>query len=75
MVFLIGEVIVEIGVEIVFLFFREIMLDGNLIIFIVRKKLKLFRCYFELLIFKSFWRLVYGKKIVFYVILEIYIRL
>lgn len=55
MVFLIGEVIVEIGVEIVFLFFREIMLDGNLIIFIVRKKLKLFRCYFELLIFKLFW--------------------
>lgn len=55
MVFLIGEVIVEIGVEIVFLFFREIMLDGNLIIFIVRKKLKLCRCYFELLIFKSFW--------------------
>lgn len=55
MVFLIGEVIVEIGVEIVFLFFREIMLDGNLIIFIVRKKLKLCRCYFELLIFKLFW--------------------
>lgn len=52
-----GEVTVETGVEIVFSLLREIMPDGNPIIFTVRKKLKSFRCHFEALTSKPFWLL------------------